>query len=38
MESTGSYHQLLALLGHQAGLRVFVLNAKRVWQQAWALA
>ncbi len=34
MESTGSYHQLLALLGHQAGLRVFVLNAKRVWHYA----
>lgn len=30
MESTGRYHQLLARLAHAAGMRVFVLNARRV--------
>jgi transposase len=34
MESTGSYHQLLAKLALHAGMRVFVLNAKRVWYYA----
>jgi len=30
MESTGKYHQLLAQLAHAAGMRVYVLNARRV--------
>jgi transposase len=30
MESTGKYHQLLARLAHAAGMRVYVLNARRV--------
>jgi transposase len=28
MESTGSYHELLADLAHEAGMQVFVLNAR----------
>ena len=28
MESTGSYHELLAELAHKAGLQVFVINAR----------
>jgi transposase len=28
MESTGSYHELLAELAHQAGLQVFIVNAR----------
>src|SRR5262245_4952114 len=28
MESTGSYHELLADLAHQAGLQVFIVNAR----------
>jgi len=34
MESTGSYHQLLATLAKAAGFHVFVLNPKRVWYAA----
>ena len=34
MESTGRYHQLLAKLAREAGLRVYVLNPKRVWHAA----
>jgi transposase len=34
MESTGRYHQLLAKLAQAAGLRVFILNPKRVWHAA----
>ena len=37
MESTGAFHQLLALMAHQAGLRVFVLNARDVHFYAKAL-
>jgi transposase len=37
MESTGRYHQRLARLAHQAGLRVYVLNAKDVYFYAKAL-
>lgn len=37
MESTGEYHQLLARLAHAAGMRVFVLNARRVYFYAQAL-
>lgn len=37
MESTGRYHQELARLAHQAGLRVYVLNAKDVYFYAKAL-
>lgn len=37
MESTGRYHQTLARLAHQAGLRVYVLNAKDVYFYAKAL-
>jgi transposase len=37
MESTGRYHQSLAGLAHQAGLRVYVLNAKDVYFYAKAL-
>jgi transposase len=37
MESTGCYHQRLARLTHQAGLRVYVLNAKDVYFYAKAL-
>lgn len=37
MESTGRYHQSLARLAHQAGLRVYVLNAKDVYFYAKAL-
>lgn len=37
MESTGEYHQLLARLAHKAGMRVFVLNARRVYFYAKAL-
>jgi transposase len=37
MESTGRYHQNLARLAHQAGLRVYVLNAKDVYFYAKAL-
>ena len=36
MESTGAYHQLLARLAHAAGMRVYVLNAKRVYFYARA--
>ncbi len=28
MESTGSYHEILADLAHQAGLQVFIVNAR----------
>jgi len=34
MESTGPYHQLLAELARAAGMRVFVLNPKRIWHAA----
>lgn len=34
MESTGSYHQLLATMARDASLRVFVLNPKRIWHYA----
>src|SRR3954469_25937339 len=34
MESTGAYHQLLAELAREAGMRVFVLNPKRIWHAA----
>lgn len=34
MESTGRYHQDLAELASAAGLRVYVLNPKRVWHAA----
>jgi len=37
MESTGRYHGLLAQLAHQAGLRVYVLNARDVRFYAQAL-
>jgi transposase len=37
MESTGKYHQLLAQLAHAAGMRVYVLNARRVYFYAKAL-
>lgn len=37
MESTGRYHQSLARLAHEAGLRVYVLNAKDVYFYAKAL-
>src|SRR5687768_14095809 len=30
MESTGSYHELLADLAHEAGLQVFIVNARNV--------
>lgn len=31
MESTGSYHLLLATLAREAGMRVYILNPKDVW-------
>lgn len=34
MESTGSYHELLADLAHQAGLHVFILNARDIRKYA----
>lgn len=34
MESTGLYHQLLADLARQGGMRVYVLNPKRIWHAA----
>jgi transposase len=34
MESTGSYHQLLAAMARDAGMRVYVLNPKRIWHYA----
>lgn len=34
MESTGAFHQLLAELARQAGMRAYVLNPKRVWHRA----
>jgi transposase len=34
MESTGIYHQLLAELARDAGMRVYVLNPKRIWHAA----
>ena len=37
MESTGTYHRLLAGLAHAAGLRVYVLNARDVYFYAKAL-
>lgn len=37
MESTGKYHQLLARLAHAAGMRVYVLNAQRVYFYARSL-
>jgi transposase len=37
MESTGRYHQRLARLAYQAGLKVYVLNAKDVYFYAKAL-
>lgn len=37
MESTGKYHQLLARLAHAAGMRVYVLNARRLYFYARAL-
>ena len=37
MESTGVYHQLLALRAHDAGMRVYVLNARDVHFYAKAM-
>ena len=37
MESTGSYHETLANLAHQAGLQVFVLNARDLRRYAQAI-
>jgi len=37
MESTGRYHQLLALLASEAGMKVYVLNARDVHFYAKAL-
>lgn len=37
MESTGKYHQLLARLAHAAGMRVYVLNARRLYFYAKGL-
>jgi transposase len=37
MESTGRYHQRLALLAYQAGMKVYVLNARDVHFYAKAL-
>lgn len=37
MESTGRYHLLLARLAHQAGMRVYVLNARNVRRYAEGL-
>jgi transposase len=37
MESTGKYHLLLARLAHAAGMRVFVVNARRVYFYAKGL-
>lgn len=37
MESTGRYHGLLAQLAHQAGMTVYVLNARDVYFYARAL-
>lgn len=37
MESTGKHHQLLAQLAHAAGMRVYVLNARRVYFYAKCL-
>jgi transposase len=37
MEGTGRYHLLLASLAHQAGMRVYVLNAKDVYFYVKAL-
>jgi transposase len=37
MESTGGWHELLAELGHQAGLQVFVLNPRDVRRYAEGL-
>lgn len=37
MESTGKYHQLLARLAHAAGMRVYVLNARRLYFYARGL-
>lgn len=37
MESTGRYHQLLAQLAIQAGMRVYILNARDVYFYAKAL-
>ncbi len=37
MESTGRYHSVLAHLAHQAGLQVYVLNARDVFFYARAL-
>jgi transposase len=34
MESTGAHHQLLATLALGLGMRVFVLNPKRIWHYA----
>jgi transposase len=34
MESTGSYHELLAELAHRAGLQVFIVNARHVRRYA----
>ena len=34
MESTGSYHELLADLAHRAQLQVFILNARDVRKYA----
>jgi transposase len=34
MESTGKYHVLLASLARATGMRVFVLNPKRIWYSA----
>ena len=39
IESTGSYHELLADLAHAAGLQVFVLNPRSAaTPRAWASA
>ena len=37
MESTGSYHQLLARLAHAADMQVYVLNARRLYFYARGL-
>ena len=37
MESTGKYHQLLAKLAHAAEMRVYVLNARRLYFYARGL-
>lgn len=38
MESSGSYHELLAQMAHAAGMRVYVLNAHAVYMYARAIS